>query len=207
MEVQIQELIDKIKNEGIGKAEEKANQIEEEANKKARDIIAEANKKAGEIIENAKSEAEKFEITGKQALTQAGRDLILSLRLDIISIFNALVKKETKKAFSNDLLKEILTKITDSWIKKGISDLEVLLSQEDLDSLEEFFSGEFADTLKKGVKISAAKGIDAGFYISEKDSSAFYDITDKGIAEALCQYLNPRLTGCIKEAVKNGSGV
>jgi V/A-type H+-transporting ATPase subunit E len=207
MEVQIQELIDRIKNEGIEEAEKKANRIEEEAKKKAQSIIEDAHKKAGEIIENAKTEAEKFEITGKQAVMQAGRDLILSLRLDIIAIFNALVKKQTKKTFSKDILKELILKITDSWIKKGVSNLEILLSGEDLSLLEEFFSGQFADTLKKGVTISAAKGIDAGFHISEKDSSAFYDITDKGIAEALCQYLNPRLIGCIQEAVKNGSGV
>lgn len=207
MEVQVQELITRIKNEGIEQAEKKAKQIEEEAKKKAQDIIADAHKKAGEIIEHAKTEAEKFEITGKQAIMQAGRDLILSLRLDITAVFNTLVKKETKKSLSPDILKEIMLKITDSWIKKGTSDLEILLSKEDLSSLEEFFSGQFADTLKKGVTISEAKGIDAGFHISEKDSSAFYDITDKGIAEALCQYLNPRLTGCIEEAVKNGSGV
>ncbi|MBN2534243.1 MAG: V-type ATP synthase subunit E [Spirochaetales bacterium] len=207
MEVQIQELIDKIKNEGIDKAEKKADQIEDEARKKAEKIIEDAHKKAEKIIENAKTEAGKFEITGKQAVMQAGRDLILSLRLNIIAIFNALVKKEIKKTFSRDILKEVLVKVINSWIEKGVSDLSVLLSEDDLSSLEEFFSTQFADTLKKGVTIAAAKGIDAGFHISEKDSSAFYDVTDNGIAEALYQYLNPRLASCIEEVIKNRSEV
>ena len=206
MEVQVKELIDRIKSEGINEAEKKAKEIEKEAQKNAQLIIADANKKAGEIVEQAKSEAEKFEITGKQALTQAGRDLILTLRSEITVIFDTLIGNEANESLTSDVLKEVIVKIIHAWIEKGITDLTVLLSTRDLSDLNEYFTAKLADTLKKGVTISAAQGIEAGFQISEKDSSAFYDITDKGIAEALCMYLNPRLSECIEQAVKNGSG-
>ena len=110
MEVQVKELIDRIKSEGIKEAEKKAKEIEGEAHKNAQSIIADANKKAQEIVENAKAEAEKFEITGKHALTQAGRDLILTLRSEITAIFDTLIGKEIKESLTTDVLKEVILK-------------------------------------------------------------------------------------------------
>ncbi|MBN2445058.1 MAG: V-type ATP synthase subunit E [Spirochaetales bacterium] len=207
MEVQVKELIDKIKSEGIEAAEKKAKEILSEADKKAQHIISDANKKAESIIENAKAETEKLDTTGKQALSQAGRDLILTIRSEIGAIFDALIAQEVKESLTQGLIKDVIPKIIHAWIEKGSSDISVLLSQKDLKDLETYFATSLADTMKKGVTISGAPGIDTGFRITEKGSSAFYDITDKGIAEALCAYLNPRLAECINQALSKGNQV
>ena len=56
MDVQLQELIDKIKKDGVASAEAEAAKIVEASEKKAESIIADAQEKAAEIIKNAKAE-------------------------------------------------------------------------------------------------------------------------------------------------------
>ena len=53
MDVQLQVLIDKIKQDGIASAKAEADKIISDSEKKAESIIAEAQNKAAEIIKNA----------------------------------------------------------------------------------------------------------------------------------------------------------
>ena len=55
MDVQLQELIDKIKKDGVASAEASSAAIIAEAEKKAAAVIAEAEAKAAEIINSAKN--------------------------------------------------------------------------------------------------------------------------------------------------------
>ena len=54
MDVQLQELIDKIKKDGVASAEAAASDIIAQAEKKAAALIAEAEDKAASVIKNAK---------------------------------------------------------------------------------------------------------------------------------------------------------
>ena len=53
MDVQLQELIDKIKKDGVASAENEAAKIVAEAEKNAEKIIADAQEKAAEIVKKA----------------------------------------------------------------------------------------------------------------------------------------------------------
>jgi cell division septum initiation protein DivIVA len=68
MDVQLQELIDRIKSEGVASAEKQAAVIVEEAEKKAQAIIAEAEEKANAVIEDAKKKRNKPYVPGKTHL-------------------------------------------------------------------------------------------------------------------------------------------
>ena len=61
MDVQLQELIDKIKKDGVAAAEKDAAKIIADSEKKAEAIIEEAQSKAADIIKSAKSETKKME--------------------------------------------------------------------------------------------------------------------------------------------------
>jgi V/A-type H+-transporting ATPase subunit E len=61
MDVQLQELIDKIKKDGIASAEQEANTIKENARKEADSIIADAKAKAESIIKEAQTENARLE--------------------------------------------------------------------------------------------------------------------------------------------------
>ena len=198
MEAQLKELIDKIKSEGVAEAEEKAKQIEEEAQQQASAVVAEAQKKAEQIVSEAKENAERFEQTGKKALQQAGRDLVLNLKASITGLFESVVTREIKESLTPDALEKMITHIIKAWQKEGIKGIEVLLSPEDLKKLEKGLMNKLSAEMKKGVELKPIPEIQAGFRIGEKDGSAYYDFTDKGIAEHLAQHLSPKLAECLK---------
>ena len=85
MDVQLQELIDKIKKDGVGAAEASAQAIIEDAEKRAEAIIAEAENKALESEKKAKAESERFEKSSIDAISQAARNVLISFRDSILA--------------------------------------------------------------------------------------------------------------------------
>ena len=104
MDVQLQELIDKIKKDGVAAAEKDAAKIIADSEKKAEAIIEEAQSKAAEIIKSAQSETKKMEKASEEAIIQAGRNMLLSFKDALINEFDGLIKDGTEKALSKDVL-------------------------------------------------------------------------------------------------------
>jgi V/A-type H+-transporting ATPase subunit E len=202
MDVQLQELIEKIKSEGIKSAEQESARVLREAQHKADDIIAEAHDKASGIIAKAKEEAGRFEQTAKDAVAQAGRNTILSLRTRITELFDALITEQTKEAYSPKVLQEAIVSLIKSWSKNQISNLEILLSASDLKKVEKQLKKRLAAELKQGVELKPFPEIEAGFRIAMKDGSAYYNFSDRGIGEILAEYLNPKIAEIVQEATQ-----
>jgi V/A-type H+-transporting ATPase subunit E len=204
MDVQLKELIEKIKSEGIKNAEEKSAEIITAAEKKAAEIITHAEQDAEKIRSSAKQDAEKKERTGREALVQAGRDLLLSIQAQIENLFEALLREETGKAFTPEILEETIVTLVKSWSEKRGSDIQVLLSRKDLDKLEDALKHKLGDKIKEGFEMESSSNVEAGFRVAEKDGSAYYNFTAEGMAELLAEYLNPKLTKIIQDAAKKG---
>lgn len=201
MEVQLKELIDKIRNDGVKDAEARAAAIIKEAEAKAEEIIAKAKKDASQFISKAKEEAQRNEQSGKEALRQAGRDLVLNLQARITELFDTIVKKEVAGAMDSKVLAETISSLITSW-KGDVSDLKVLLSEKDFAGVEKVLMSKLAEQVKKGLEIKASKTLDAGFLVSVKDGSAYHNFSAEGIAEVLSEYLNPRISALLNEGVK-----
>jgi V/A-type H+-transporting ATPase subunit E len=202
MEVQLQELIDKIKRDGIESASVEAARVKKDAETEAQRIVDAAKKEAAGIIERGKQDAERSEKAGVAALDQASRNLVLAFKGEIQGLLEKIVAADVAKAYGGDTLKAVLPEILKSWASKGESKVDVLLSEGDLKKLESALSGELAAELKKGVELKADRNLGAGFRIAEKDGSAYYDFSAGAVAELLSAYLNPRLAEILKSAAK-----
>lgn len=200
MSEKLKELIQKINEEGVKKAEGKAKAIELKGKEDAERIIKDAKLKAQKIIEDAKGDARKTKETTEIALKQASRDLMLALKDDIRKIFNKIATNETKKAISQDALAQILGKIIENYIDKDgkTSDIRVLLKKEDLETLKKTFITKLKEEIKGGMEFKPSPNISAGFSISFDKGKSFFDFTDEGLAGALCIYLNPELAKLLK---------
>jgi V/A-type H+-transporting ATPase subunit E len=86
-------LLEKINQEGIKSAEEKARVIEDKAGKNAEKILGDAGRLADEIIRKAKAEAEKTKAGADLSVKQASRDLLLGLKEDIRKTLNKIIAK------------------------------------------------------------------------------------------------------------------
>ncbi len=203
MDVQLQELIDKIKKDGVASAEDTAAKIIADAEKKAAAIIDDAKQKAEGFEKEAKAKASSQQKAGEDALKQASRNLLISFRDGISAQLRAIVEDETVKAYSKDLLARLVPETVKAWsVKSDAGDLSVLLSKSDLDALESGLKGALKDEISKGLEIKADKTLESGFRVGLKDGSAYYDYSAESVAELFSAYLNPRIAQIMKDAAK-----
>ena len=203
MDVQLQELIDKIKKDGVATAEAEAAKRIADAEKKAESIVADAQAKAGEIIKNAKAETERMEKASDEAIVQAGRNMLLSFKDALVAELDGLIQAETAKAETKDVLAKLIPETVKAWAKNSeASELSVLLGEKDLKALESALTGELKAEISKGLEIKLDKTLTAGFRIGVKNGAAFYDYSAESLAEMFGVYLNPKVAALMKEAAK-----
>ncbi|NQT06884.1 MAG: hypothetical protein HQ575_05020 [Candidatus Omnitrophica bacterium] len=193
MGVELDGLIQKIKEESVEEARKRSDETISEAKRKAESIIREAHKKEAAIIKNGEEEAKNLRKNGEKAIKQSARDVLLSLRQQIIELFNKVVKKEVSEELSADTLKQVLTKIIENFQRADDLDVEILLGKDDKKALEGAFLKSLTQELKKGVTLKVSPNIEKGFRIGEKNKNFYYDFTDEAISEAFALYLNPKI--------------
>ncbi|MCL1837110.1 MAG: V-type ATP synthase subunit E [Treponema sp.] len=203
MDIQVQELIKKIKKDGIESATQEAARLKQEAEAEARQIVEAANKEAEEIIAKGKRDAERSEKAGIAALEQASRNLVLAFKGEIQALLDKIVQQELVAAYSGDVLKVVLPEILKAWGSKGSDSLAVLLPEASLDQLQGYFREKLANELKKGLELRSDRHLAGGFRIANRDGSAYYDFSADSVAEMLCAYLNPHLAEILKSSAKS----
>ena len=201
----LNDLIQKIKSEGIEEAESKSEEIIKEARLAASEILHKARQEAASITEEADENIRKKEGISKMALEQAARDIILSIRTSLTGIFNSLIKKEYQNVLSGKTLETVLVKIIEGWQKNemGDADIELILSESDRDTLFEGFLSKLKEEIKSGIELKVHPDIEGGFRVGMKDRHVYYDFTDEAIADVLAEYLNPRFYDFIDSLKKN----
>ncbi|MDR2096211.1 MAG: V-type ATP synthase subunit E [Treponema sp.] len=206
MDIQVQELIEKIKKDGIEFASEEAARLKSQAETDAKRIVEAGRKEAEGIVAKAKTDAEKSEKAGIAALEQASRNLVLAFKGEIETLLGKLVVQDVTSSYNEDMLKTVLPELLKVWAVKGSSSggdsLDLILSEADLQKLRAYFNERLSNELKKGVELKADRNLGAGFRIANKDGSAYYDFSAESVAELLSAYLNPRLADILKRSVK-----
>jgi len=198
MEIQVQELIDKIKRDGLETASQEAAKIRSAAEAEAGRIIESAKKEAEEVIYKARQNAERSEKAGIAALEQASRNLVLAFREEIQGLLNKLVEDRINAVYGVDVLKNALPELIKNWAAKGENNLSVILPESALSGIEAYFRDELNGELLEGVELKPNRKIDAGFHISNKEGSIYYDFSVESVAGLFSSYLNPKLAEILK---------
>jgi V/A-type H+-transporting ATPase subunit E len=206
-DISIQDLLDKIKREGLEEAEKAARKILEKARAEAEEIIVRAEAEARRIVMVAEREAERKQGAFKEQMTQSGRDLILSVKQEIVKLFDRIVRREVRATLTPDVIRQMIVTLLDKWrMEELFPGVEILLSERDCAALEEGFVDKLQGQIREGVSLKPVRTIDRGFRIGERDGAVHYDLTDEAIADVLSQYLNPRVAAILKEAQEAGTG-
>jgi V/A-type H+-transporting ATPase subunit E len=202
MAEEIRDLIEKINQEGIKAAEEKAQNIEAAAKKRADDILARAKFEAEGMIAAEKDRIRREDEKGKTLLAQAGRDLLLSLRKEINAMLGRIVVSDVRQVLTPEVLFKLLSEVVRNYSAGESSDITVFLNKEDQETLEKNFLYKLREETKKKIILRPAEEISGGFTISFDDGKSCYDFTDKALAEYIGIYLKPKLNQILKEAIK-----
>ena len=205
MTQQIQELIEKIKSEGITAAEEKAKELESKAQEKVNQIIQQAQTQADQIINKAQEQAKKIKETTQLTLKQASRDMLLSLREDIKACLNSIVTPKVQETLTTEHLANILSSLIKNFLsstKNESNDIRVYLNPDDLKMLKEGFVKKLQDQLKQPLKFESATEIRKGFAISFDGGKSTFDFSDQSLVEYLSAFLNTEVESLLKESIQ-----
>jgi len=203
MEMQLNSLINKIKQDGIIEAKKKAEEIIGQAEEKKKAVLQEAEGKARLIIKEAEERAERIKDNSQKAIAQAVRDVTLSLKDEIKNLFGGILKKEIQHVLSDDVVKEVILRIAEGWSKDREAGFEVSLSQQDKGRIEKLVLSKLKGELASGITFKVNPNINKGLYVSKKGEDFHYDFTDEAILEILKEYLRPLIVKIIE---KRGNG-
>lgn len=193
MQNKLQELTDKLYNEGLSKGREEGEALLAKAKSQAADIVAEAEKKAAEIMTKAEKEAEAYKVKVAGDLKMAASQSVQATRKDIedLVVFK-MTGAATEKALSDEaFVKEVIKAVAEKFNAETAMDLNLVLPETLKSSLEPFVKNELSNILKGQVNASFSKKIAGGFTIGPKDGSYFISLTDETFKELISEYLRP----------------
>ncbi len=203
----IQEITEKIYNEGIVKAKEDAGQIIFEAKAEAEKIIGDAQKKHEHMIAKAQKLSEEIKKRTESELQLAARQFTSKLKQQITEmITTAQVNIELADAFSDGtFIKEAILTLMKNWNPQSSEplNLNVLLPEKSVKEINTFFDAKVTNTLNSGVEIKFDPNFDSGFKIGPKDGSYVLSFTDKDFEHFFKGYLRDRTKKLLFDPVDN----
>ena len=201
MEIQLQELIDKIRKDGVDAGEAQAEKILVSAKEEAQRIIAEAQAEADKILVNAKNENMRMVKSSEDAIRQAGRNLLISFRESVARELKAIIGESVDAVYSSQSLEKIIFDVVERWsINPEVQNLTVILNNDDVERLEKTMIASLKERVKKGVTLKANDNFDGGFRIAVNDDAVYYDYCENAVVEMLSNYLSPKIVKLMKEA-------
>lgn len=202
MELQVQELLERIKSEGIDSAKVVAGKIIAEAEAKAKGMLEDAEKAAREREEAAKVRIQNMEDASRIALTQASRDTILALKESVQNFFDTVITSSIGEAFDANFIQKILPEILKEMAKNLNSDITISIPEKISANLDKALAARLSKELSRGVEFKVFPGIDAGFRVSGKNNTIQYDFSAEAVAAIISARLNTRLSEIANESVK-----
>jgi V/A-type H+/Na+-transporting ATPase subunit E len=201
MAEELQGLLDRIHKEGIQKAETEKKELITHAKKEADAILKKANQDAKDIVKKAEEKAIKEEIKAKASIQQAARDIIITLKTELIERIHLCVKNLVAEAMTPKLMSDIISKMADSFAKSSgkKAELSLIFSPKDLDKMAQHFKINLADNLKKQPEILQGHDFGAGLQIGFKGSDVFLDFSDDALTDIISGYVGSRLASILNE--------
>ncbi len=195
MQDKLQELTDKLYNEGLSKGKQEGEEILAKARKQAEEIIAKANSDADSIRAAARMEAEELKTKVTGDVRMAALQSITATRQSIEKlILTEMTDKETSSALSSaGYVKKLIEAVAKSFNPAGQdpADIALVLPESMKKELEPFVTDELSRILKAGVSAKFSRKISGGFTIGPKDGGYFISFTDETFKELISEYLRP----------------
>jgi V/A-type H+-transporting ATPase subunit E len=191
MENNIDELTQKIYQEGIAKANKERDRIIDEALKKADKIIEVAKKDAQAIALKAENEASVLKSNSLSEIKLAGKQAISSLKQEIKHLISEKVlTKNISNAFEDgEFLKNLILEVVKEW--RQASGINITLSQD----LQSKIDTAFEESLIKEIKdleINFDKKLKGGFIVSQSGKTYQITFSDDDFVEFFKPFLREK---------------
>lgn len=188
----LQELTQKLYQEGLQKGKEEGEAILAKARAEAEQIVKKAQEEAAAIKAKAEKEAADYKVKVEGDVKMASTQTVQATRAAVENLIVAKAVEPVKGALSSeDFLKEIITAVAQKFSAQESADLSLVLPEKLQKQLEPFVKGELSKAIGKGVEASFSKKMEGGFKIGPKDGSYFISLTDEAFQALIGEYLRP----------------
>jgi V/A-type H+-transporting ATPase subunit E len=214
----VQELINRLRDEGVKAGQEKSDQVLREAQEQASRIVAQAKAEAEKILNKARSEIETERAAANDSLRVAIRDTELKMEAELKADFAAHVKRLVSVELSDrEFLRQIVLAIAGMAAGDKACEgqpVEVLLPQDlfetderetrltekGQDRMRHLVLGISGDMLREGVDLIPSEYISGGIRIRLVGENLEIDLSDQAISDLLLQNLLPRYQAIVTGA-------
>ncbi len=191
----LEELTQKIYQDGVTKANKKSEQIINDAKKQAEDIIKKANKEAQEIKDNAKNEAEDTHRKVENELKQSYQQTLRQIQQKITGlIVTKVTKQPVKDAFKdNDFIKKIIETALKNWVQdQSKVDLILLLPENQEKDLTKYFEAHTKELINGSLDVEIDPDLKSGFKIGPADGSYQITFKEEDFQNLFRKYIRPK---------------
>jgi len=202
MPEELQNLLKRIEEDGVMKAESRAKEIVDAATEKSESMIREAGEKSDAILKKAEEDAKTFTNRAHKSLEQAARDVVLTVGESIKKVLGGIVHREVSASMDADTLRKMLVVLLESYCKaeSGTPRIDILLDPTMKKEITDYIMSHFAERLKQGIEIKGDNTVTAGFRVSIADEEVQHDFTAEAVTDALCELLRPELADIVRDA-------
>ena len=193
MQNKLQELTDRLYNEGLSKGKQEGEELLAKAKAQVDDMLAKAQAEAAQIIAAAQKQAEEIRTKTASDIKMASSQSIAATKKDIETlIVGKMTGDAVKKTLSSpDFIKDLIKTVAEKFTTDGPVDLNLLLPESLKNDLEPFATKELGKILGAGVQASFSKKIAGGFQIGPKDEGWFVSFTEETFNQLISEYLRP----------------
>jgi V/A-type H+-transporting ATPase subunit E len=214
----VQELIRRLRDEGVEAGREKSDQILREAREQASRIVAQANAEAEETLSKARREIETEKAAAIESLRVAFRDTELKMEAGLKAGFAARVKRLVSVELGDrEFLRQVILGIAgiaagdktcedkpvEILLPKDLFETDgkrTKLTEKGQDHMRRLVLGISGDMLREGVDLKPSKDISGGIRIRLVGEDLEIDLSDQAISDLLLQNLLPRYRAIVAGA-------
>jgi V/A-type H+-transporting ATPase subunit E len=195
----LQELTQKLYNDGLEKGRAEAERLVAEAKQEAAKILADARAEADAIAKAAQDRAEDIAKNAMTEITLAGRQAVSKIKTEITE---AIILKSTGaavKAASIDatFVKDMLLAVARNWNSAAEVSLKALLPEEKRAEFDAAMQKSADELLKAGVEVGYSKEVKTGFKVGEKSGGYYISFTDESFDALLKEYLREKVANML----------
>ena len=195
MQDKLQELTDRLYNEGLSKGKQDGDALVKKAQDEAASIIANAKAEAGRIIARANTEAEELKTKVAADVKMAATQSIAVTKQEIEKMVVAKAATEGVQAIMGnaDFVKTLITSVVKAFNPENASPvaLDLILPESLKTQVEPFVKNEVANQFNGVVNVDFSKKMNGGFKIAPKDGGYVLQFTDEEFTQLIANYLRP----------------
>ena len=195
MQDKLQELTDRLYNEGLSKGKQEGEELVQKAQAEAGRIVADAKTQAERIIAQANKEAEELKTKVAADVKMAATQSIAVTKQEIERMVVTQAAEQGVKAnMSNaDFVKELIANVVKAFNPENASPvaLDLILPESLKAEVEPFVKNEIANQFKGELKVDYSKKMNGGFKVAPKDGGYVLNFTDEEFNQLIANYLRP----------------